>query len=518
MLLLTTRLVKRLTLILALSIGCGAGLAAVLGCWVLNRPGLRPGETPGAGITEGHIAFLLRDGRIYNASRAAQKILAGLRFEDAGWDQVRARLAPAFPDLPAQAPDRTLHLHAVDLPETRLTIQPEADFLRIELTGRPPTAAEMVLFLLQSAELDMLRVAMASIPSPFWESDATGWVIWANAAYQDLSERAGSEALETPLFDLVLPEASETSRVRVSVRSNQPDAPAWYEVTTRNTNATWLHHAVDIDAVVRAETAQRNFVQTLTKTFAHLPIGLAIFDRDRQLALFNPALIDLTSLPANFLSGRPNLLSFFDHMRENRMMPEPKNYTGWREQMAELVAAASDDRYSETWSLPSGLTYKITGRPHPDGAIAFLIEDISAEISLTRRFRAEMELSQSVLDAIEDAVAVFSHLGVLTYCNAAYRELWKTDPDSAFAEMTVLDATRHWQMACEPNPIWADLREFALESQDRAAWGAELMLKTGQSMECRVEPLVGGATVVCFSGAAPRTIPKVQNLHLSTEG
>ena len=73
-----------------------------------------------------------------------------------------------------------------------------------------------------------------------------------------------------------------------------------------------MFYAVDVNAVVSAEISQRKFVQTLAKTFAQLSIGLAIFDRNRQLALFNPALIDLTALPAEFLSARPNLLSFFD--------------------------------------------------------------------------------------------------------------------------------------------------------------------------------------------------------------
>jgi hypothetical protein len=87
--------------------------------------------------------------------------------------------------------------------------------------------------------------------------------------------------------------------------------------------------------------------------------------------LFNPALIDLTALPADFLSARPNLLSFFDRLRDHRMMPEPKNYGSWRHQMADLVAAAADGRYQETWSLPSGAVYSVSGQPHPDGAVAF---------------------------------------------------------------------------------------------------------------------------------------------------
>ena len=69
---------------------------------------------------------------------------------------------------------------------------------------------------------------------------------------------------------------------------------------------------------------QRDFVQTLTKTFAQLSVGLAIFDADRRPVLFNPALGDLSLLPADFLIARPTLFSFLDRLRDNRMIPEPK--------------------------------------------------------------------------------------------------------------------------------------------------------------------------------------------------
>ncbi len=132
-------------------------------------------------------------------------------------------------------------------------------------------------------------------------------------------------------------------------------------------------HAIDINAVISAEIAQRNFVQTLAKTFAQLSTGLAIFDRNSQLALFNPALVDLSALPIEFLSARPDLLSFFDRLCDSRVMPEPKNYNSWRQEIADVIAAATDGSYQETWSLDTGQTYRVSGRPHPDGAIAFLI-------------------------------------------------------------------------------------------------------------------------------------------------
>jgi len=240
-------------------------------------------------------------------------------------------------------------------------------------------------------------------------------------------------------------------------------------------------------------------VQTLAKTFAQLSIGLAIFDRNRQLALFNPALIDLTELSVDFLSGRPNLLTFFDRLRDRSMMPEPKNYGSWRHQMADLVAAASDGNYQETWTLPSGAVYSVIGRPHPDGAIAFLIEDITAEITLTRRFRADLELSQSVLDEMDEAVAVFSADGGLTLTNRAYRELWSVDPEMGFAEPTVIDATRVWQDRCLATPLWGEIRDFVASRENRADWWAEVCLTTGERLDCRIRPLQNAVTMVVFS-------------------
>jgi PAS domain-containing protein len=374
---------------------------------------------------------------------------------------------------------------------------------RLSLCDRSADSADLHRLRGVEAELGLLRVALGTAPNPIWKSDESNRTDWGNKAYHALTASIESNDPHAPIFDMPTGGPEHMRTRRTCLTSARGDAQRWFDITSVQHGASWLHYGIDVTAVVRAEIAQRNFVQTLTKTFAYLPIGLAIFDRNRQLALFNPSLIDLTQLSAEFLIGRPNLLSFFDHLRESRMMPEPKNYKGWREQMAELVAAANDDRYSETWTLPSGLTYKVTGRPHPDGAIAFLIEDISSEISLTRQFRSELELSQCVIDTLEDAIAVFSQNGVLTFCNAAYRTMWKSDPDSSFAEMTVVDATRQWQEQCRPSPLWGELRDFVVQGSDRATWEMDILHKNGTQIHCRVAPVSGGSTLISFAHVLP---------------
>jgi hypothetical protein len=179
-----------------------------------------------------------------------------------------------------------------------------------------------------------------------------------------------------------------------------------------------FYAAANVDAPTKAERNLRDFTQTLTKTFAHLTIGLAIFDQKRRLILFNPALTDMTGLEPEILAARPTLVGFLDRLRERRIIPEPKDYASWRRKMAELEAAAVDGSYGETWSLPTGQTFRVTGRPHPDGAVIFLFEDISAEISLTRRFRAELEMGQAVIDSLEEAMAIFTASGTLAMTNA----------------------------------------------------------------------------------------------------
>ncbi|WP_348541094.1 PAS-domain containing protein [Thalassococcus arenae] len=454
------------------------------------------------------MAFLLGDGVVIHCTPAAESLLpTGLRPET-DWAALYRILEPRFPTLPAAMPQQAGTFAAADDPDVQLRCVPVGGMIRMVLEAPPLTPGDRHRLAVDQCLLSHLRAAADIMPSPAWRSTADGRTVWRNAAYDAVCFGLGQDPETECPFDLTRTDkgAADATRVALTI-----DGKArWFEVTTHALEDGEFHHfAHAIDTVIEAEIAQRNFVQTLTKTFAHLPIGLAVFDRNRQLVLFNPALVDLTSLPVGFLSGRPNLMSFFDHMRDKRIMPEPKNYQSWRVQLSDVVDAARDDRYCETWNLPSGLTYKITGRPHPDGAVAFLMEDISSEITLTRQFRSELELSQAVIETLEDPVAVFSQLGVLTFCNEAYRELWQTDPDSAFADTTIGDATQIWQQACQPSPIWGEIREFVTILTDRVQWESEVAHKTGARLLCRVEPLIAGATLVRFTEITARnaTVP-----------
>ncbi|MBF9036798.1 diguanylate cyclase [Rhodobacterales bacterium HKCCE2091] len=372
------------------------------------------------------------------------------------------------------------------------------------LTGEGKLVIDAESFRRQRLEADRLARVVDAAPIVAWRETGDQRILWANAAYLRCLERlrGGEEGIVWPLPQLFgkeirpLPEPGQSRRCRLQV-PDRPD-PLWFEISAVEYGTETVVIAMPADRLVAAEVALREFVQTLSKTFAELPIGLAIFDRRRELVLFNPALVTLSTLDAQFLSSRPTLFGFLDALRERRHMPEPKNYKAWRESIAKLESDAEEGTYHELWTLPMGQTYRVIGRPHPDGAIAFMFEDISSEVSLTRQFRADLDLYQSVIDQTDRALAVFSSQSELVVSNAAYARLWGHDPREILGTLSLTEATRKWESATMPAPLWGEIRDFAGQRQDRAAWSDRLDLPDRGALVVRVSPLRGGATMIGF--------------------
>lgn len=361
-------------------------------------------------------------------------------------------------------------------------------------------------------ELDILRALTDRAPLPIWQETTGGDIVWANTAYLDLVlKRSDGKDLTWPLPRLFERTASVQHADSQRQHLSLPEEPGlWFDLLSRKEGDARLMFALPAGAAVQAEGALQGFMQTLAKTFAHLPIGLAIFDEARKLALFNPALIDLTALPPDFLARRPTLPAFFDAMRDRSMLPEPRDYREWRRRMVEMEEAAASGQYEETWSLPGGQTYHVTARPHPNGALALMIEDISTETSQTRRYRADLELGQAVIDAMDEAIAVFAASGLLVMSNAAYAALWGHDPAGTLDGMATIAALcEHWRDRSAPTTVWDRAEDFAAAMGPHEGWSDEVTLMDGRPLRCRMARLAGGATLVGFSpGTAAAATPQ----------
>lgn len=397
-------------------------------------------------------------------------------------------------------------------------------------------------------ETKILRYAMEANPFPIWRLDGAGNITWANAAYFDLFAKlqGETEIVLWPIPDIFAAAMAEAKsgvhKSRISLTPEQPpsggtgpDGKLWYEVQmhqstskvdhaepTGNTpgNATGdagtstdfegaLYIATPCNRLVAAERSLRNFVQTLSKTFAHLPIGLAVFDRKRELILFNPALVDLSTLDPRWLSARPSLFEFLDQLRDNRRMPEPRDYRAWRSSLMALEKGAENGNYEEIWNLPDGQSFRVIGRPHPDGAVALIFENISAEISLTRKFRGDIEIYQSVLDHDEQAIAIFNTDGELEVSNTAYAMLWEDDPRERLTRDDFGQALHIWEGRCLPHPLFEELR-LTLNGEaghGNSAMSDVIWMKDGRRLDLAMMPLQHGRVMMKFRASLSQAKP-----------
>lgn len=485
-------------------LGAAVSVLFVLGVrTLLNRPR--------HGYDNSVLEFLIRDNEVIDANFSGGRLLETTSNGLTAMDRLRVFVAQTFengqellePGHAGEIAPRSLQSRNGQVQAIRETIDGVVRLKVVSIENSEPTESDIHSQHVLQRELETLRANTSAAPFLLWRQNRDGEVTWVNQAYLDQARSMSSESeLSWPL-PVIFPSlkavsglaGSESRRLSIPKDGDTPDA--WFDCHLSTIGDDVLCTAVPADEAVRLENRRREFTQTLTKTFAELAIGLAIFDRSRRLVLFNPALLDLTNLPTDFLTSRPSMIGFLDRLRENRVMPELRDYKGWRDSIAELEAAAVDGTYSETWSLPDGQTYHVTGRPHPDGALALLFEDISAEMSLTRHFRTELEHAQAVIDAFDDAVAVFSRAGEMTFSNVAYRTLWGIEAES-FMIGDLTEATRRWHELSTPTPVWGDFREFAQSDEEREEWVAPVSLRDGRRIECRFLPQKGGATMVIF--------------------
>lgn len=488
-----------------------AVLAALAGIVALTAVQGRQARGPSPFDDRGRGTEFLFDGEtLVDATPGARALLRHAPPGDGGaYGRLMAWLAPRFAALgdrlPALPAEGRIVLASDDdgSPPLLLTLELRGGLTRFILTDAADALpADALTHRATEEELARLRAATTLAPLPMWQEDAAGTVRWANAAYHrlavtDASAGSGFQWPVPRLFDrTAAAQGARAQRQRIEAPTG---GALWFDLVTAPQDGGRLVYALPADSVVQAEGALQDFMQTLTKTFAQLNTGLAIFDRDRCLQLFNPALMDLTGLPPDFLSARPRLTAVLDALRDRSMIPEPRDWHGWRAHLDSLEKAAATGMHEETWALPGGQTYRVTARPHPNGALALMIEDISTEMSQTRRYRADLELGQSVIDAMDEAIAVFSSAGVLVLSNAAYAALWNHDPGASLNGGSAIGVIcGRWRDATAPSALWDRAEDFVAQMGPRDGWADLAYLPDGRPLWCRFAALSGGATLVGF--------------------
>lgn len=497
-----------------------------------------PSRATAPGQGGGDPVFLFEGTTLIDANERGVALLAtlgkqGNTSSQDVWQRLTQFLSRDFPDLEAvlqDVPERERRSVPSRNASAKLEIIAERSNGTLRLTLVDTLAENGVVtmdrlsYRATQDELALLRRLIDTAPFMLWREGSQGQITWANGAY--LRSLADDAELTTWPLPALFPlgDANATHRLSLT-ESTGKKRSNWFDVSRVPDEEGHLAFALPADEAHQADRAKHDFIQTLTKTFATLPIGLAVFDRARRLQMFNPALTDLTGLETEFLLSRPGLEGFLNRMRDKRVLPEPRDYRSWARRLLDIETTAPTGGFEETWTLPTGQTFRVSTNPHPDGALAFLIEDITSETHMTRHVRAEMETSQSVLNQIDSAIAVFAANGQLVLTNTAFSKLWTLEGEDALTAVTLPEALENWREASNNPQLWTRIASLTRPNSDEPVPVTGIMaLPDGERLSVEARRTETGALMISFiqhdqqktaPEADPRAVQRAQILRAS---
>lgn len=496
-----------------------AGACALLTVlWLVNRGEPHPVALARADPLGDPRTFVFRNGYLLDHSNNVGFLLPDPVDRMTAWADLQKCLRHISPDLGPALRDLAAQGTAfrVDGPfgEDRFVVCGHRDGEDLNVTVSASTTEQTAVRIDKgsldalAAERDTLARATETSPALSWAIDATGHVVWSNAAYRTLIDRcAGPDAARGWPLRRLFPDSDAPLSGRTRRKCLTSDGTeVWYDVTLSPPDIDGLSHghAISLDAVIRAEDSLRAFIQTLTKSFAALPTGLAIFDKTERLVLFNPALLDMTGLDGAWLLRHPRLTEVFEALRDRQKIPEPPEYEAW---IGRLATKASDVAlpHVENWTLADGTNHRLTAQIQSDGATTLLLEDVSASVLVEHRSRRDHAMLTQMLDMADAGVVAFDATGKRTVTNATAQALWFDGTSSIPLPTTLAGCLTLWTAKSRPTPLWGEIRTLVQGPfEERAAWDQDLVLADGTAVAARVMPQAdGGLAVVLRSDRDP---------------
>lgn len=479
--------------------------AGVISVGIVMLLGRQGHQTLRTGAAKGEIAFLFDGDALVDATRPARTLLQSAPPAGSDLNRLINVLRSRFPGLEAALETidecgRTV-IPAADGGEGHVLTESIRGAVRLSLGNDEPMVASVLAGELTARamrqEIETLRTMADDSPQLMWRETQDRTIVWANRAYLDLADRVAPESAGSwppaHLFDSQQTPGADGCMLsqRQAVNPSDGSGPIWFSTITQINDGYFVHMAADISEQIRAEDLQRDLMQTVTKTFAGLGVGLAVFDRNRQLVVFNPALSDLTGIKPIDLAQRPRIDSVLDMMRECRVLPEPQNYAEFRRTVSDVNSDMLRDDLVEKWALPDGRSYRFTARPFPNGAVALFVEDVTSATELNRELVAQKALLAEAANQIPDAFAIFDRSGKLELVNDADADLWSTPAGATFEEVIA-----DWRGQCLPSTQWDAILSPIRKGGALPATSVKVLKHDGRSLTITAQTTAAGSVML----------------------
>lgn len=338
----------------------------------------------------------------------------------------------------------------------------------------------------QRRDLDTLRAGLRVAGVAVWSRSTVGEAAWLEQSESDLSAEVQQR--------LIAASMAETPR-RIATNDLQEMA---YEVT-KAAEPQDMVVARRVDDLARIERMMNRLLKTMSDTFAHLSVGLMIFDDRRRLSLFNPRILEIFGEDAERLVARPRLEDLLDRWRAEGVLPERLDYADWKTSFCDLASIDDTAIAEETWHIADGRSLRILRRRHPSSGMAIVVEDVTESVSLRRSSASERAVRSLTTDMLSEGLAVTGPDGRFRMTNRAFRRLWAAPGGEDFNPQFITDFTRRDDLSDEAAAFWKGLLLIVTGGADSDALEQRMPLADYRIVQPRISPMPDGSTLIVFS-------------------
>jgi len=279
------------------------------------------------------------------------------------------------------------------------------------------------------ADRQAARAILSLMQKPAWIRDETGRLVYTNAAYRTLAQQMGAAeaggAQSTEIFA-----SNEISRHLKALRGGQRavkfaeplnDFPEFELILFALVDGSAGYLGRNAEPVRHAPARETGHIGGVIDA---LGTPVAVFDADGRLEQFNRAYRNFWDFAADELEAGMTERAVLDKLRSRGQLPSVADYQGWRRE--HLKVYDLDEPREDTWHLPDGRTINYVAAPaSAEGGVIYVFEDVTQQLRLESTNKALADVQRETLNALSEAVAVFSTNGRLKLYNPRLSEIWK---------------------------------------------------------------------------------------------
>ncbi|HEY8948678.1 MAG TPA: PAS-domain containing protein [Rhizomicrobium sp.] len=374
---------------------------------------------------------------------------------------------------------------------------------------RGKTAGQRAIVYLRDVDWDQsidYRAVIDAMPVPVWVRGEDLSLRWANQAYL---EAVGANSLTDIQSTGAALERSEVQLAEAAQDSLDAITATRYTLIegkrralnlslARLPDAAIAGIALDVTPVAQAEARLRLSEDAASDLLEAIPAGVAVFGEDRRIATYNIRYAQTWDLNPDWLDTHPTLGDILDRLRDTRQLPEQPDFQSWKRSQIELFETCkSEDTF---WHTRQGRSISLKIRPHLQGGLFFIIEDVTEKLRLEASFKLLNQVQRATLDAVDEAIAIFAPDGHLVLHNKHFGKLWQLSEEELSAQPHFRKIANLCEARIGHDGLWSIVAAgvTADEPERCAAWG-KTPRADGRTISISMSRLPNGATAVTFT-------------------